>query len=326
MEPVALLSFQGLLSIVAALGVGGWVGHTIGRNREAERKAAALAEAEAQASDAIAGLKAENQKKLDVLNKASSNEIEGLKQTHSQQIDQINHAHHGLVDSLKAGYSDEMKRLEGEHNALIDRLTANNNANLNEIEERRERALAEMRSEHQSAVEALRSDHSATVEQLTRDRDQRLREAEQRGAEQKQHLEALLADVRGERDGFRSRASELEADLAELRDEVKEAKLNNMFSVSKSGEKLIRVVRSVQELASELDETSRTVTGGDYSFFEQIKDERDRDTVLSLAAGRPAYGGDAGAGDSVTGSMPPDDAAETDDTSTAGDDGESRPG
>jgi hypothetical protein len=326
MEPVALLSFQGLLSIVAALGVGGWVGHTIGRNREAERKAAALAEAEAQASDAIAGLKAENQKKLDVLNKANSNEIEGLKQTHSQQIDQINHAHHGLVESLKAGYSDEMKRLEGEHNALIDRLTANNNANLNEIEERRERALAEIRSEHQAAVEALRSDHSATVEQLTRDRDQRLREAEQRGAEQKQHLEALLADVRGERDGFRSRASELEADLAELRDEVKEAKLNNMFSVSKSGEKLIRVVRSVQELASELDETSRTVTGGDYSFFEQIKDERDRDTVLSLAAGRPTYAGDAGAGDSVTGSMPPDDAAETDDTSTAGDDGESRPG
>jgi type II secretory pathway component PulK len=102
--------------------------------------------------------------------------------------------------------------------------------------------------------------------------------------------------------------------------------MNNMFSVSKSGEKLIRVVRSVQELASELDETSRTVTGGDYSFFEQIKDQRDRDTVLSLATGRPTYGGDAAAEDNAASSAPLDDVAETDDTSAAVEDGESRPG
>jgi hypothetical protein len=61
--------------------------------------------------------------------------------------------------------------------------------------------------------------------------------------------------------------------------------MKNMFSVSKSGEKLIRVVRSVQELASELDETSRAVTDGEYSFFSEIKDMRDRETVLSLTGG-----------------------------------------
>ena len=67
-----------------------------------------------------------------------------------------------------------------------------------------------------------------------------------------------------------------------LRSEMKDTRLTNMSSVSWSGEKLIRVVRSMQELASELNETSRTVTGGEYSFFDQIRDQRDTATVLSL--------------------------------------------
>jgi len=72
-----------------------------------------------------------------------------------------------------------------------------------------------------------------------------------------------------------------------LEEEMREARLKNMFSVSKSGEKLVKVVRSVQELASELDETSRAVTGGEYSFLEAIKDQRDRETVLTLAGSAP---------------------------------------
>ena len=286
MEPVALFSLQGVLALLAASGIGAWIGHTIGHNNEARRKGVALAEADAMAKETVAALEAENQKKIDVLNKANSNQLEGLKQTHSQQIEQINSSHREVIDSLKSGYASEMERLN-----------ASNHANLSEMEQRREKALDQVRDEHRAAVEALRKDHGSALEQLTRDRDERLREAEQRSSEQKRHFEVLLAETRTERDALRSRASELEADLAELRDEVKEAKLNNMFSVSKSGEKLIRVVRSVQELASELDETSRTVTGGDYSFFEQIKDQRDRDTVLGLtAAGRTySHAGPAGA-------------------------------
>jgi hypothetical protein len=49
------------------------------------------------------------------------------------------------------------------------------------------------------------------------------------------------------------------------------------------------VVRSVQELATELDETSRAVTDGEYSFFAEIKDMRDKETVLSLTGGERAH-------------------------------------
>jgi len=142
-----------------------------------------------------------------------------------------------------------------------------------------------MEKRRQSEIEGLRTDHAEALRQAQEDRDQRLKEADQRHADEKAGLDSLIADLRAERDEVAAEAAELKATVTSLRDEIKEGKLSNMFSVSKSGEKLIRVVRSVQELASELDETSRTVTGGEYSFFDQIKDQRDRDTVLSLAAG-----------------------------------------
>jgi len=48
----------------------------------------------------------------------------------------------------------------------------------------------------------------------------------------------------------------------------------------------------VQDLAQELDETSRAVSDGEYSFFDAIKDQRDRETVMKLTGGeRPVVNG-----------------------------------
>jgi len=91
--------------------------------------------------------------------------------------------------------------------------------------------------------------------------------------------------LREERDRLRERLAEMEEMMARLDEENKEARMKALFAVSKSGDKLVRVVRSVQELACELDEASRAVTGGEYSLLEEIKDKQDRDTILSLAAG-----------------------------------------
>lgn len=295
MDSVALLSLPGFLVCVVLTAVGAWIGHTIGRNNENKRKVLALAEAERATKESLESLRDENQKKLDVLNKANSNDMDALKQAHSAQIDQLNGAHQNLVDSLKSGYSGEIARLESEHSGLIDRLNSSNNANISEMENRRQQEIETLRGEQQTTVDTLRADHAEALSRLNEDRDRRLQEAEQRGAEEKARLNELLAETRAERDGLAAKGAELETALAGLRDEIKEGKLNNMFSVSKSGEKLIRVVRSVQELASELDETSRTVTGGDYSFFDQIKDQRDRETVLSLATGGQTVAGDEGA-------------------------------
>ncbi len=277
MDTASLLSFPAFAIAIALIVISAWVGHTIGRQNEEKRKTAALTDADHASKAALQALRDENQQKIDVLNKANTNELDGLKQAHTAQIDQLNTAHLNLVDSLKSGHSTEISRLETEHSGLIDKLNTSNNAAIREMEQRR-----------QDEIEGLRSDHAEALQQAQEDRDRRLREAEQRYADDRAGLDQLIAELRAERDEVAAEAVELKATVAGLRDEIKEGKLNNMFSVSKSGEKLIRVVRSVQELASELDETSRTVTGGEYSFFDQIKDRRDRETVLSLTAGRHA--------------------------------------
>jgi cell division protein FtsB len=286
MNSVALLSFPGLLIGLVLAAIAAWIGHTIGRNNEGQRKQLALAEAEESSKAALLSLSEENKKKIDVLNKANSNEMDGLKQAHAAQIDQINTAHQKLVDSLKSSHSDEITRLESGHSALIEKMNASNNANINELEQRRQKELEGVRNEHAEALREMQGENN-----------RRLHELEKRHAEDKAGLKQQLAELRVEREKLTEKSAQLERDLTSLRDEMKEAKLNNMFSVSKSGEKLIRVVRSVQELASELDDTSRTVTGGDYSFFDQIKDQRDRETVLSLTAGRATYSSDTGDSD-----------------------------
>ena len=95
---------------------------------------------------------------------------------------------------------------------------------------------------------------------------------------QKRREEMEAAEAR-----LQSENRTLQETIRELNEGIKEARRNNAFSLSRSGDRLIRVIRSVQELASELEETSRTVTDGEYSFIGAITDQRDRDTVLRLA-------------------------------------------
>ena len=125
-----------------------------------------------------------------------------------------------------------------------------------------------------------------TLSQVKEENKRRIQELKDRHTAEVTRLNAQISEQRQEREKLHSKTGgELETTIIELQNEIREARLNNMFSVSKSGEKLIRVVRSVQELANDLDETSRTVTDGEYSFFEQIKDQRDWDVVLSLTGG-----------------------------------------
>ncbi|MCG6965001.1 MAG: hypothetical protein LJE59_00645 [Chromatiaceae bacterium] len=271
-----------------------WVGYAIGKSNETKRKQLALEEARKASEQVLGQLRDEGQEKLNVLAKASASEMDQLKQAHSQQIDQLNQAHQTLVDSIKTSHADETHRLSTEHSSLVDRLNEANNATIRDMEQRRQDEMQMFKGEHQRALDGLRSDH-----------EQALRQLQERSGKDLERLNSEAAGLRAERDDLRHEVTTLQGTVMALREEIKESKLTNMFSVSKSGDKLIRVVRSVQELASELDETSRTVTGGEYSFFEQIKDQRDRDTVLSLAAGgnaeRPAVADvDAAAEDKPT--------------------------
>lgn len=294
MDLAALMTAPVIVTAILIIALSVWIGHILGKSQEEKRKMQALQEAEEASMTAMDELRQQNTEKLDVLAKAGANELEQLKTTHTRQIDQVNTAHQTLVDSLKATHLSEIERMTADHSSLVDRLNATNNANINEIEKRREAEIqaikgesanivASLKAEQQSVQETMRKEHEQAVARVNEERDRRLEELAQRNREETGRLNGVVSDLTTQREQHLESIRELETTLSELREEVKEAKLNNMFSVSKSGEKLIRVVRSVQELATELDDTSRTVTGGEYSFFDQIKDSRDRDAVLRLA-------------------------------------------
>lgn len=293
MDFTTLTVAPALVIAAASAVVAGLIGYAIGKSNENKRKVLALAEADDSAKAAIEKLRREGDEKLSLLSKTEAGERE-----------KMTLAHRALIESLKGTHSTEIQRLSSEHSGLIDRLNAANNAHVKSLEERRQQEIQELKSdreaalgalkeEHRSQLETTRGDHAQALTRLETDYQRRSSEAAQRHDQEISQLNRRVVDLEVVRDQGEVKIAGLETELTALRDQVKENKLNNMFSVSKSGEKLIRVVRSVQELANELDETSRTVTGGEYSFFEQIKDQRDRETVLSLTGGNHAYPEDA---------------------------------
>ena len=300
MDLAALLTAPVIAIAAGLVIISAWIGHAVGKSNENKRKQQALTQADEAAQQALETLRQESQEKLDVLSKAGANDMENLKKTQAEQVHQLHRAHQTLVDSLKSTHADEIERLNVEHSGLINRLNATNNANINDLEGRRQAemqqikadnsaSLATLKNEHRAALEELRAGHGQALRQLQAEAERRLAEAEERQAKEVDRLQAQIAEIQAERDTLRSRIAETDRTVTDLRDEIREGRLNNMFSVSKSGEKLVRVVRSVQELASELDETSRTVTNGEYSFFDEIKDQRDRETLLRLAGGAQTY-------------------------------------
>ena len=287
MDLSALLTAP-VIAIILILAVpSAWTGYALGKSAERQRKEQALEEAAEASKQALEKIRQEQAEKIDILNRTMSDEIKKLKSTHAEQTERLRNEHNTLIDKLNADNLNNLNELKKSHEEQIAQLTERHNSLVSEQEQRRVSEIKEIKSEAAEFITTLKKEHQDALAALRRDleqnREQRMRELQERHVEEVARLEAQLKALTEERDDLKVGVEELQESLAQLQLEIREAKLNNMFSVSKSGEKLIRVVRSVQELASELDETSRTVTDGEYSFFEAIKDKRDRETVLGLA-------------------------------------------
>ena len=287
MDLSALLTAPVIAIILVLAIASAWMGYALGKSGERKRKEQALEEAAEASKEALEKIRKEQAEKIDVLNRTMSDEIKKLKSTHAEQTERLRDEHNTLIDKLNADNLNNLNELKKSHEEQIAQLTERHNSLVSEQEQRRVSEIKEIKSEAAEFITTLKKEHQDALADLRRDmeqnREQRIRELQERHAEEAARLEAQLKALTEERDDLKVGVEELQETLTRLQLEIREAKLNNMFSVSKSGEKLIRVVRSVQELASELDETSRAVTDGEYSFFEAIKDKRDRETVLGLA-------------------------------------------
>ncbi|MET0071939.1 MAG: hypothetical protein ABW096_18010 [Candidatus Thiodiazotropha sp.] len=234
-----------------------WLGHAIGKSKEYRRKVLALVKADRTAKTELDNLRSIQEKEIEAIKKASIDEIENLRKTNGSQIDQLKQDHKLLIDAMNEHHADELERLQQEHGTLINEFAAINRSNIDELKAEQDRRIDEIKAMH---------------------------------ADELMHLQNRLSKLNTERDGLKDRIAELDGRVAELRGSIKESKTSNIYSITKSGERLVSVVRSVQQLANELNETSLIVTGGEYSFFEQIKDQRDKDTVLGLTGSAELHG------------------------------------
>ncbi|MEW8372114.1 MAG: hypothetical protein AB2632_19610 [Candidatus Thiodiazotropha sp.] len=226
-----------------------WISHAIGKSKEYRRKVSALVKADQTAKTELESLRSIQEKEIQSIKKASIDEIENLRKTNVSQIDQLKQDHKLLIDAMNEHHAGEIKRLQQEHSTLINEFASINRSNIDELKAEQDRRIDEIKVLH---------------------------------ADELMHQQNRLSKLNTEREGLKDRIAELDGTVAELRSSMKESKASNIYSITRSGERLVSVVRSVQQLANELNETSLVVTGGEYSFFEQIKDQRDKDTVLGL--------------------------------------------
>ncbi len=226
---------------------------------------------------------------IDKLNAANIANINELKTRHEQQIAQINERSTNLINEIEQRRKVEIQEIKLETSESISSLKSDHQTVISDLKSEQSANLATLRQDHKQAIDDLRHHSDQLVQQAEQDRDRQIREQEERSAAEVAQLTTQVLELNENREKLSATVTDLENSLSQLTIETREAKLNNMFSVSKSGEKLIRVVRTVQELANELDETSRAVTDGEYSFFEEIKDKQDKEVVLSLTGASKTY-------------------------------------
>lgn len=303
-----------ILAVLLAL-LGALLGFALGNGLQARRGAEALEAANHTHTQSIADLEADNEESLKRMREGHAEELERLQTRHSEELESARQA----LESARKEFEAELTRVNNEHAAQVERINEANNTNVRElrsehdaaqralqekhaeeiksIREETERTLQAFREEQNRATEALRAEHQTTLQSVKADHAEATAAMQRAQDEMRERLET---DHQRQQSELRERIRELEAakeklgeenhglqdTIRELNESINEAKRNNTFSLSKSGDRLIRVIRSVQDLAQELDETSRAVSDGEYSVFDAIQDQRDRDMMLKLTEGQ----------------------------------------
>ncbi|MCB1751094.1 MAG: hypothetical protein KDI74_05165 [Gammaproteobacteria bacterium] len=236
---------------------GALAGYLLGTKRESEKKEQALEEADQKKAEALAQLASQHEEKVRVLNKANGNEIEKLEQSHKDETRQLTEAQQKLVDSLKEGHLRDTEQTNLQHGNLITQLNDANLNNTRELQRNYEERVNKLNQDNMQAVETLKRDHANEIRRVQAEADTTI-------------------------SALKQEQSKLQDSITQLEEKIKEDRKNNTFSMSKSGDRLMSVVRSVQELANELETTSKTVTAGEYSVFSELRDNRKREKILSL--------------------------------------------
>lgn len=252
---------------------------------------------------------------------AHARELSSIKAEHQALIEKLNESNHENIRRMRSEQEAELEKMRTQQQTDIDAAKAEHQRALVQLREDHAQALQSLREEHKSSLHSARVDHAAAMDDLRREQSDlrerlesshrsRLKELRVAKAEEVMALQSRIRQIEQQDQELVEQNERLERTIRELNESIHEARRTNTFSISQSGERLIRVIHSVQDLARELEETSLTVSGGEYSFLSAIKNERDRDALLKLT------GEDSPTDDSLAGasSAPGRDAAAARDT------------
>jgi len=302
-----------IVAVLLAL-IGAVAGLAIGKTLQARRgdealdatqKAHARALSDAEAN--MAKLREEQVQEFRRLQGDHARALDSARERHAGEIKRVHDENAALVAHLNEANNANLNQLREESETRIATLHERQENEMHAVRERMEaglklfreeniRATDTLRAEQQASLDSLRAEHAESIATLKREHETLLaskaeefgRQIEALRSAKDDEIRRLIehdADLEAAHARLQIENRALQDTMRELNDGIVEAKRNNAFSLSRSGDRLIRVIRSVQELAAELEETSRAVTDGDYSFIGAIKDQRDRETVLRLAGG-----------------------------------------
>lgn len=328
-----------LTGVILAL-LGALLGFWLASSLQSRRARDALASAQHAHERQIVDLRARSEENEQQLHRIHREALERQQEQYAQEAGVLRDTSRQRLADKEAEHQAEKLHLQSQHADAIEALKSEHERNLQFFSAEQVRSIQTLKDEYQANLHSLRVDHAATLEANKRDQMEfrerleeehraRLQEVRTARAEEIVGLQARLDTLVVEQKELQEQNSRLEQTIRELNDSIREARRNNTFSIAKSGERLIRVIRSVQDLARELEETSLAVSGGEYSFLAAIKDEHDRDAVLKLTGDRHGDG-DRDAPDSsdvsIVGEVPaaatadPNGAAEDEaETQTTGD-------
>jgi hypothetical protein len=196
------------------------------------------------------------------------------------------------LHALQTQQQQTLENVRKDHEAHVRALREEHHATFQQWKQEHSAALATLRQEQATAVQDLKQEHHETRLRLEAEHAHRYEELQLQQDRHTQTLQTRIASLEAQAVQLGNEKQHLQEALHDLNESVRDDRRNHSFSLSKSGERLIRVIRSVQDLAQEMEETSRTISDGEYSFFASIQEQRDRENILRLtgveAQGAPA--------------------------------------
>lgn len=158
-----------------------------------------------------------HEEEIEALNEEHAQEIQNLHDEYADTIAEINAEHERVVDELNTAHAEEVNAINEKYTEEIAVLNSQHREEINDLTARHEQEVAQMEEKHAAAVAAL----TASYEQKLHDYEIAAIKWE---TKYKQTEEKYRTDIKSLREKMVAREKELNLEIDEKKDEIKDLK------------------------------------------------------------------------------------------------------